>query len=331
MNTKRKAIVLDMDETLEHGVDHFEYDHYDYGLTMVLRPHLDKLIKRLKDAKSQGTDIFLFTWGNDAWVRCLLKLKPELKELFSDIFSRNNINKWPQYSPELVKYKYGRDQYFVSLNDLLHTIPDWGDNYMLPSKPITELDYDSILFIDDNKDEEKRLRRLYEKEGDKLKKDVTYFSGFGFNGGDINFMRNLMMYSSYPEISKLVEQYIKLEGKDPGCSMMCDAIEKFLKKEYLPGLTSVDSEYSKQYSEYAKEKDEFQRKYYILAHEIFGKAEGEGNHVKRNSLININSTIRKYLSTDRKYPFEGMEYNKLVNEPYENTSNLEQSGEEIEL
>ena len=120
MNTQRKAIVLDMDETLEHGV----YGN-GYNLVMILRPYLDQLIKKLQEVKSQGTDIYLFTWGNDIWVNVLLRLKPELEEIFSgNIFSRSNTSEWPEYPSDWVKYEYWRDKYVISHYDLTHKIPE---------------------------------------------------------------------------------------------------------------------------------------------------------------------------------------------------------------
>ena len=50
MNNNSKAIILDMDETLEHGILLSKYG-ISKNLTMILRPNLDKLIYKLKEAK----------------------------------------------------------------------------------------------------------------------------------------------------------------------------------------------------------------------------------------------------------------------------------------
>ena len=285
MNTKRKAIVLDMDETLEHGFNKHMYNNA-YGLTMILRPHLDELIKKLKEVKSTDTDIFLFTLAKDVWIERLLKLKPEFKELFSDIFSRDNQDKWPQYSPSNLVWRY-------------------------PLKPITELNHDAVLFIDDDKKcLTNELEYLYHDQYSK--KDTTYFSGFGFGGGDINFVYSLLDYANYPQINQLLKEYIKLENDDPGCLMMCDAVDKFMSKEYYPGLTLADSQYSKQYYEYKNKKDEFQFKSAKLIHDVFEQARKEGKDIKTTDVHRKAKITRNYLSKDRKYPFEGLEYTTLV-------------------
>ena len=51
-------------------------------------------------------------------------------------------------------------------------------------KPVTTFGYNSILFIDDNKLESVRLQILFELTENKLEKDVTFFTAFGFNQGN---------------------------------------------------------------------------------------------------------------------------------------------------
>ena len=72
MNNK-KAIILDMDETLEHGIMQSRYG-IGKNLTMILRPNLDELIDKLKEVKKHGIDVILCTTARDSWVERFLYL-----------------------------------------------------------------------------------------------------------------------------------------------------------------------------------------------------------------------------------------------------------------
>ena len=86
MNNNSKAIILDMDETLEHGILLSKYG-ISKNLTMILRPNLDKLIYKLKEAKQYDIDIILCTTAHDCWVERFFKLKPEFKLIFDKIYT----------------------------------------------------------------------------------------------------------------------------------------------------------------------------------------------------------------------------------------------------
>ena len=217
MENRKKAIILDMDETLEHGIFQSKYD-IGNGLKMILRPHLDELITKLHEAKKQGIDIVLCTTATEKWVERFFKLKPEIKELFDKILTRNNEEEWKNFSEEKYPLEYKARNENINLEYL---------------KPVTTFGYDSVLYIDDNKLEGVRLQILFGITHGKLEKDVTYFSGFGFNGGRIA-CEEMLAYKKLAkqniEFFEKLEEYIETEKNNPGCIMMCSAIDKFMKK-----------------------------------------------------------------------------------------------------
>ncbi len=85
----KRAIVLDLDNTLEVGVPN-NMDYY----TMFLRPGIDAVISKLREAKEKGIDIILCTTAVNSWVEQFLTLKPEFRELFTKIYSRDNKYEW---------------------------------------------------------------------------------------------------------------------------------------------------------------------------------------------------------------------------------------------
>lgn len=229
----KKAIVLDMDETLESGVKGVYNDS-----TMILRPNLDILINKLQEAKEQGIDIILCTTARELWVAKFFELKPKFKTIFDKIFTRDNEEEWLNYSEEKYPLEYKARSKNINLE------------YM---KPITTFGYDSVLFIDDNKIEEIRLKILFELTENKLEKDITYFSGFRFKGGS-NYKKILnykKLASQRPEVAEKLEEYLNAEKNEPGCSMMCSIIDKFINKKFQAGLTLVDEDYLEDYEAYS--------------------------------------------------------------------------------
>lgn len=225
----KKAIILDMDNTLINGVKRTDNEN-----VMILRPNLDELICKLKKAKDNGIDIVLCTTSREEWVNRFFLLKPEFKTLFNKLFTRDNEKEWMNYSEERYPLEYNARSKNINLEY---------------SKPVTTFGYDSILFIDDNKIEEVRLQILFELTENKLEKDVTFFSGFGFYGGS-----NYEKISSYKklasqnaEFSKILEEYLETEKNEPGCNMMCSIIDKFINKKFQAGLTLADKDYIEDY------------------------------------------------------------------------------------
>ena len=56
MEKTKKVIILDLDETLEHGIYQSRYD-VGNQMTMVLRPNLDILLKKLYEVKAVNFNI----------------------------------------------------------------------------------------------------------------------------------------------------------------------------------------------------------------------------------------------------------------------------------
>lgn len=52
MDKIKKVIILDLDETLEHGIYQSRYD-VGNQMTMVLRPNLDILLNKLHEVKNK--------------------------------------------------------------------------------------------------------------------------------------------------------------------------------------------------------------------------------------------------------------------------------------
>ena len=86
MKYRKKAIVLDMDGTLEHGMFKKTASLDESDLIMILRPYLDNLIIKLQEAKRKGIDIILCTTAHNSWVERFLKLKSEFRNLFDKIY-----------------------------------------------------------------------------------------------------------------------------------------------------------------------------------------------------------------------------------------------------
>lgn len=289
MKNRKRAIILDMDETLEHGIYQSRYG-IGNELIMVLRPNLDELINKLRETKKQGVDIILCTTARELWVKRFLALKPEFRNLFDRILTRDNEEKWRNYSEETYPLEYKARSENINLEWL---------------KPVTTFGYESVLFIDDNKMEGVRLQILFGITQGKLEKDVTYFSGFGFNGGRIAW-NEILGYKKVSNLSKefaqKLEEYLKTERNNPGCHMMCLVIDKFIAKEFKAGLTLVDEEY-------LEEDKRFSQKIILLQKEL----EELSKKLKLESkLANYsNSELKELLNTDKKYPYEGIEVEYL--------------------
>lgn len=279
----KKAIVLDLDETLECGISQNKYI-VGQGFTMVLRPKLDVLITKLQEAKKQHIDIILCTTAHEEWVERFFILKQEFKDVFDKIYTQDNEKEWNNYSQKDYPLEYKAKEKNINLEY---------------AKPITTFGYDSVLFIDNSKIEELRLKILFEITQGQLQKDITFFSAFGFNGGNSNW-KEILIYEEIAKQNKAfaqrLKEYLNLERNDPGCEMMCSAIENFLNKKFKKGLTLLDNKYSQKYQEFNKE-------IAMLKKEL---EENSGRFIEAG-IENINGKLRKWLKKDKKYPYEGIE------------------------
>lgn len=311
----KKAIVLDMDNTLECGVKHGIDDY-----TMFLRPDIDTVISKLKEAKEKGIDIILCSTAVDSWIEQFLTLKPEFRELFTKIYSRDNTDEW---------------------NNL--NIADFPiEKLFIPDgKPVTAFGYNSVLYIDDapaSLDEMQNIYadsieepksnyrmietfenfipdELYDEIEDFDKKDldrvIEYLpddirSKLPSKNIDTTFF-NVPFYSidstalSYifallndpnidPEKRQKIADFIECANREPGCRMICDEIDKFVKKDFAPGLT-LTAEY------YEQEMATYKAKIMELRNSI--KPESQTPKAPQ-------SLIDEYMSQDRTGPYIGI-------------------------
>lgn len=277
MEKTKKVIILDLDETLEHGIYQSRYD-VGNQMTMVLRPNLDILLKKLYEVKKQDIDIILCTTARNDWIDRFFKLAPEFKNVFDKIYSRDNEGEWKYYNKDIYPLENKAQNENINLETM---------------KPITTFGYDSILFIDDNKIEELRLKMLFEMSKEKLQKDVTFFTGFGFYGGVIEWDK-MLMYKKISnkdlKFSKKLNEYLEAERSNPGCNMICSIIDKFIKKNLIYGLNIVDDEYSKEY-------DVFNNRLKALKLEL----EELSNKFEEKDFKYTTEELKKYICKDRKY------------------------------
>lgn len=285
MNNK-KAIILDMDETLEHGIMQSRYG-IGKNLTMILRPNLDELIDKLKEVKKHGIDVILCTTARDSWVERFLNLKPEFRSLFDKRYTRDNEQEWRDFSKEKYPIEYKAKNENINLEQF---------------KPITTFGYDSVLYIDDNKIDSLRLKMLFEMGEGKLEKDVTHFTAFGFYGGriawsDILVYRNIASKSL--GFSQMLEKYLQIERSDMGCRMMCTAIDKFINKEFKAGLTLIDEEFSAEYNMFSKRTTLLREELEKFSYELKEELDDDIFDFSTNELKEI-------LNTDKKYPYQGI-------------------------
>lgn len=277
MEKIEKVIILDLDETLEHGIYQSRYD-VGNQMTMVLRPNLDILLKKLYEVKKQDIDIILCTTARNDWIDRFFKLAPEFKNVFDKIYSRDNEGEWKYYNKDIYPLENKAQNENINLETM---------------KPITTFGYDSILFVDDNKIEELRLKMLFEMSKGKLQKDVTFFTGFGFYGGVIEWDK-MLMYKKISnkdlKFSKKLNEYLEAERSNPGCNMICSVIDKFIKKDLIYGLNIVDDEYSKEY-------DVFNNRLKALKLEL----EELSNKFEKKEFKYTTEELKKYICKDRKY------------------------------
>ena len=280
MEEIKKVIILDLDETLEYGIYQSRYD-VGNQMTMVLRPNLNILLNKLYEVKKQNIDIILCTTAKNIWVDRFFKLIPKFKNVFDKIYSRDNEKEWKYYNKDIYPLESKSQNENINLENM---------------KPITTFGYNSILFIDDNKIEELRLKILFELTNGKLEKDVTFFTGFGFYGGNIQWDKMLLykkISNQDQEFSKILNEYLEVERSNPVCSMICSIIDKFIKKDLTYGLNIVDEDYSKEY-------DIFNNKLNFLK----SKLEELSKRFDEKDFKYTTDELEKYICRDRTYPYE---------------------------
>lgn len=268
MENIKRAIILDMDETLEYGVLKGKFLQGETDAMMTLRPGLDRLIQKLKEARSQDIDIILCTTAHNSWVERFLTLKPEFKEIFDRIYTRDNKK-------------------------------DWNPKFCY-QKPVETFGYDSILFIDDNMAEKYRLCDIYEDNQIESSIDITYFSGFKFGEQiRLNELFNYIELTTQDNslVSKL-QELLDIVRNEPGCNMMCSVIDTFISKEFKHGLTIEDENYKQEYKLFTDSRDAMIDEF----DDILWKKKDKITitEQQRNQII-------EYMESDKRMPFENIE------------------------
>ena len=356
----KKAIVLDMDNTLECGVRN---NSPERNYTMFLRPGIDEVVTKLQQAKEKGIDIILCTTGNNNWVERFLTLKPEFRELFTKIYSRDNQREWQNIS---------------SYEEFPIESTFWNPN----GKPVTTWGYNSVLFIDDAPAVEDNLEKIYADNTGNLEgvyKIIEAFSEFipdeiyeEIENYDKDDLAKVMKYLPENILSKFPSKkidttffkipfynidYYKLTGifdllndpniipetrekiiqkirhieNDPGCRMICEEVDKFMEKEFAPGLTMAEKNHEQELKSYRAKAFELR-------------------WLPDTSYKCPQAVFDEYMSQDRKGPYEGIlpkviSINSVVNslirqegvienigndgtEKKENEQNIQQTGEQ---
>lgn len=311
----KKAIVLDMDNTLECGVKN---NSPERNYTMFLRPGIDDVVTKLQQAKEKGIDIILCTTGNNNWVGRFLTLKPEFRELFTKIYSRDNQREWQQVNYEEFPIEY-----------------TFWNPY---GKPVTTWGYNSVLYIDDAPNVNPYMNEIYaditgDFEGtskmieafseflpdeiyeeienydkDDLAKIMKYLpekvlSKFPSKQIDTTFFKvpfyNIDKYELTGIFDLLYDSNISLETRekiiqkirhienDPGCRMICEEVDKFMEKEFAPGLIMAEKNYEQELKAYSNKQWELR-------------------HLPPSSHQCPQEVIDEYMSQDRKGPYEGI-------------------------
>ena len=312
----KKAIVLDMDNTLECGVRN---NSPERNYTMFLRPGIDEVVTKLQQAKEKGIDIILCTTGNNNWVERFLSLKPEFRELFTKIYSRDNQREW---------------QGIISYEEFPIESTFWNPN----GKPVTTWGYNSVLFIDDAPAVKDNLEKIYadntgNREGvmkiiqafskflpdeickgrrkydkDDLAKAMKYlpenilskfpskqidttFFNIPFYNIDYNEITGIFDLLNDPNISsenreKIIQKIRHIEN-NPGCRMICEEVDKFMEKEFVPGLTMAEKDHEQEIKSYISKAREFR-------------------WLPDTSYKCPQAVFDEYMSQDRKGPYEGI-------------------------
>lgn len=208
-----KAIVFDLDETLR-SLDTSICE----GVNIILRPKLTELLEKLNTVKKQGVDSIIFTSASMKSVKTYFidKLPEKYRDIFAEIISRENYLEPKQGTRENYLYRLGAN------------------------KIVTALDYDDILFFDDNMGEYQFLKELYDADLDCKfpvpNKSVTLVRLPFYPRGEAEMYalketaKNLEN-TEKNDFSMNVKKYFELMAEEPGCRIMADFIDDFVSKD----------------------------------------------------------------------------------------------------
>ena len=116
------------------------------------------------------------------------------------------------------------------------------------------------------------------------------------------------------EVAQKLKEYLNLEISEPGCHMMCSAIDTFINKEFTRGLTLADKEYLAEYKIFHELLDSLSNTsflYYLklifimFYRKILSKIKKQTGEKVGYSDDELKE-LQKYLDTDKRYPYEGI-------------------------
>ena len=213
-----KVIVLDLDETLRS----LETSNNSNDLKVVLRPKITVLLQKLSEVKGKGVDSVIFTSASitSANKYFLDKLPEEYRGVFKKVIGRENFLEPKLGTRENYLYRAGQN------------------------KIVTALNYDEILFFDDNRTEYNFLKELFDEsnytEYPVPDKSVTFVNlpFYPRMSSDMYALKELA--KQYDFLKKPVNEYFMLMTNEPGCKIMAKAIDDFVSKDNEKGLLDIE-------------------------------------------------------------------------------------------
>ena len=105
------------------------------------------------------------------------------------------------------------------------------------------------------------------------------------------------------ELATKMKKYIEFENNNPGCKFMCRVIDKFMYKDFSPGLTLEDSNYWEMFNErFLKIRDRLQDELEELAWSV---SSSYGKLILSNPEL-LKQEAQEYMSSDKEYPYSGL-------------------------
>lgn len=213
-----KVIVLDLDETLRS----LETSNNGNDLKVVLRPQIAVLLQKLSDVKKQGVDSVIYTSSSiaSAQMYFLDKIPEKYKNVFTKVIGRENFLEPKLGTRENYLYRAGQN------------------------KIVTALNYDEILFFDDNRTEYNFLKELFDEnnyiEYPVPEKSVTFANlpYYPRMSSDMYALKELAKQND--SLKKPVNEYFSLMLNEPGCKIMANVIDNFVSKNNKKGLVELE-------------------------------------------------------------------------------------------
>jgi hypothetical protein len=224
-----KAIVFDLDETLRSIETSIKSDD---DVKVVLRPKLTDLLQKVEEVKQKGVDSIIFTSASNlSYKKYFLDQIPnEYREAFTEIITND------QY----VEPKKGTREYYIYRS---------GNN-----KVVTALNYDEILFFDDNRTELDFLQQLFDKKiysnYPVPNKSVTFVSLPFYPRKEVEMfaLKELAKKHEDSKVSNKIREYFDLMTQEPGCRIMTELIDEFVSTKHENGLVDINE--TEEFKEY---------------------------------------------------------------------------------